>query len=520
MLKTVGIAAAGVAGGAVLTETFTSPASAATITETGAITPAVVALSDATVIAVDASLGNDFRVTIAGDRAMGNPANPADGQKIVFQVTQAAGGAFALSWGSSYLFSTGLPQPALSTAAGETDLLAFIYNAAMGKWLLVAYALGFSSASAPPPSGTFRFFSATNGPSAPASYTGPFLAGIMFEAVTGGIWLEGYWWWVCPSGQGTATQGFALWQVSGPRAGTVVATASVTSTALTPGQWNYISLPKPVALAPGATYVASTGFSNSFPISNDEFGSGQPYAAGISSGPIVAYSDLSGSRPDPFQMGQSLVSTAGTDPTANMPDNNYQSANFWMDVQVGTTPPTGATYRLWPSYPTLPGTASSETIGYTLATEFGLSQPCDLDRIWFYSATGAGALPARCAIWNVATQTVVAGTDNAAPSWSGGADSGWVSCAYGGVMLPAGDYKVTVFYAGGTQWYHATTSYWGGGGPGANGIVNGPLTAPGTSDASAPGQATYNPGSWAYPLTYNPSGNGENLWVDVEVTPS
>lgn len=520
MLKTVGIAAVGVAGGAVLTETFTSPASAATITESGAIAPAVVALTDATVIAVDASLGNDLRVTIAGNRTMGNPANPADGQKIVLQVTQGVGGPFALSWGSSYLFSTGLPQPTLSTAAGETDLLAFIYNAAMGKWLLAAYVIGFSSATAPPPPGTYRFFPVTNGPSAPASYSGPFLAGIMFEALTGGTWLEGYWWWVSPSGQSTAAQGFALWQVSGPRSGTVVATASVTSTALSPGQWNYVSLLKPVALAPGATYVASTGFSNSFPISNGEFGSGQPYAAGISSGPIVAYSDVSGSRPDPFQMGQGLFSTAGADPTVNMPDNSYQSANFWMDVQVGTTPPAGATYRLWPNYPTLPGTASSDTTGYTLATEFELSQPCVLDRIWFYSAPGAAALPTRCAVWNVANQAEVAGTDNVAPAWSGGAGSGWVSSAYSGVTLPAGDYKVAVFYAGGVEWYHASTSYWGGGGPAANGIVNGPLSAPGSAGATTPGQATYNPGSWAYPLTYNPSGSGENLWVDVEVTPS
>ena len=50
--------------------------------------PAVVILADAATIAVDASLGNDFRVTIAGNRTMGNPANPADGQKITFQVTQ------------------------------------------------------------------------------------------------------------------------------------------------------------------------------------------------------------------------------------------------------------------------------------------------------------------------------------------------------------------------------------------------------------------------------------------------
>ena len=141
----VGVAAVG-AGGAVLTTATASPASAAaqaTTTESGAVAPAVVNLTDAATIAVDASLGNDFRVTIAGNRTMGNPANPANGQQIIFQVTQGSGGSFTLSWGSSYEFSSDLPQPSLSTTAGQTDLLGFIYNAAKGTWLLAAFVNGF-----------------------------------------------------------------------------------------------------------------------------------------------------------------------------------------------------------------------------------------------------------------------------------------------------------------------------------------------------------------------------------------
>ena len=191
-----------------------------------------------------------------------------------------------------------------------------------------------------------------------------------------------------------------------------------------------------------------------------------------------------------------------------------------MDVQVTTTPPAGTSYRLWPSYPTLPGHLDSDTAGYTLATEFQLSKSCTLDNIWFYSASGAAALPTQCAIWNVSSQSVVAGTDNTSPSWSGAAGSGWVACAYSGVTLPAGDYKVAVFYGGGSEWYQATTGYWGSGGTGASGITTGPVTAPGTSAATSPGQGTYNKGSWAYPQTYDSAGDGENYWVDVEVTPS
>ena len=54
-----------------------SPASAATTTEPGAVAPAVVGLTDAATIAVDASLGNDFRVTIAANRTMATrPTRP------------------------------------------------------------------------------------------------------------------------------------------------------------------------------------------------------------------------------------------------------------------------------------------------------------------------------------------------------------------------------------------------------------------------------------------------------------
>ena len=142
----VGVAAVG-AGGAVLTAATASQASAAvqaTTVESGALAPAVVGLADAATIAVDASLGNDFRVTIAGNRTMANPANPSDGQQIIFQVTQGSGGSFTLTWGSAYEFSAELPQPTLSTAGGQTDLLGFVYNAAKRTWLLAAFVNGFS----------------------------------------------------------------------------------------------------------------------------------------------------------------------------------------------------------------------------------------------------------------------------------------------------------------------------------------------------------------------------------------
>jgi hypothetical protein len=523
-VKAVGVAAVGAAGAAVLAEADSSPARAAvqaTTVQQGALAPAVVNLTDAATIAIDASLGNDYRVTIAGNRTVTTPANPTDGQKITIQVTQGSGGSYTLSWSSGFEFSAGLPQQTLSTAAGMTDLLGFIYNAAKGKWLFVAFVAGFSTPPPPTqPPGTYRLFPTTNGPATPVSYSGPFISGVVFGVTKGGCWLDGYWWWVCGSGQSTSAQKFALWQTYDGNHGNLVPGSVVTSGSLTAGQWNFVHLAAPLPLAIGATYVASTGFTGSFPDTNGQFGSGGPFSAGIVNGPLTAYSDASGTLPSPFNTAQGVFSVAGNDPTATMPIYGSTACNFWMDLQVDTQPPTGTSYRLWPDFPTIPGHLDSDTAGYTLATEFQLSQSCALDNIWFYSASGAAALPTRCAIWNVSTQSEVAGTDSTSPSWSGFAGSGWVACAYTGVTLPAGDYKVAVFYGGGSPWYQATVGYWSSSGVGASGITAGPVTAPGLSAASSPGQCTYNAGSWAYPNSYAASGNGENLWVDVEVTPS
>lgn len=143
----VGAVAAGAVGGAVLAEVTASPASAAaqaTTVEPGAVSPAVVHLTDAATIAVNTSLGNDFRLTLGGNRIMGTPSSPADGEQIIFQITQGVGAPFTITWASGYEFSVGLPQPTLSASAGKTDLLGFVYNATTSTWLLAAFLNGFS----------------------------------------------------------------------------------------------------------------------------------------------------------------------------------------------------------------------------------------------------------------------------------------------------------------------------------------------------------------------------------------
>lgn len=402
--------------------------------------------------------------------------------------------------------------------------------------------------------GTYRLFPSTNGPTSPVSYTGTFSAGVAFEVTSGGTWFEGYWWWVCESGQPTSAQTFALWQVYLGGTASLVAAATVESGTLTPGQWNYVPLENPVMLSVGgganfndadgggpAVYIACTGFSGGFPDTNSQFGAGEPYSAGITSGPLTAFSDQSGSLPAPWTIGQGLFST-DDDVTAYCPFNLSSSSNFWMDVQVSDAAPAGysGSYRIWPSFPVIPGGASNDTGQQTFGTEFWLSQSCAVNNIWFWSPSGAVNLPTRCGIFSISTQEEIAGSDNSSPSWllpGGGAASagaGWMRCSYAdaGLVLPAGKYKVCVCMESGGKAYQEDVYYFGTG-PGSQNIVIGPLTVPNAANAASciansgpqqgqviTGNSTYQDGPWSYPYTFDVKDNGENRWVDVEVTPS
>ena len=364
-----------------------------------------------------------------------------------------------------------------------------------------------------------------SGPSAATSYQGDYLAGTAFQVTAGNLWFEGFWWWVCNSGQQTGPQSFGLWQVDNTNAGLLIEGSTVTSGTLTAGEWNYIPLSTPIPLSPGIPYVAGTGYASTsgFPKTDSQFGSGDTYGAGVTNGPLTAYSSISGSAPAPNKwVDQGLFGTAYSDPTKNMPYEGYNSANFWVDLQVSDTAPAGTSYRLWPSIPNPPGRIQDSPLNFTLATEFSLSEDCTLGRIWFYSPSGASQLPTECGIWDVSSWTLVSGTDNSLPSWSGVAGSGWLYCDYssaGATLRADTNYKVAVVNGAASAefWNSATLDYWSTG-EGGSGISVGPLSAPNEANATSPGQSTYNPGpEFTYPATYD-TGGAPTYWVDVEVT--
>lgn len=107
------------------------------------LTARVSALTDAVTIATDASLGNVFDVTLAGNRTMGSPTNPTDGQRCLWRLKQDATGSRTVTWAAAFDWGTG-GVPTLTTTAGKTDICGGIYNAGSSKWEMVPAALGYA----------------------------------------------------------------------------------------------------------------------------------------------------------------------------------------------------------------------------------------------------------------------------------------------------------------------------------------------------------------------------------------
>lgn len=83
-----------------------------------------VALTDASTVASNFDLGNNFSLTIGGNRTLGNPSNVVAGQAGQIVVTQDGTGSRTLAYGSDWKFAGGTP-PVLSTAGGAIDILSY-----------------------------------------------------------------------------------------------------------------------------------------------------------------------------------------------------------------------------------------------------------------------------------------------------------------------------------------------------------------------------------------------------------
>ena len=84
-----------------------------------------VTLTDASTVALDLSLGNNFVLVLGGNRTLGDPTNVTAGQSGVIVVTQDGTGSRTLAYaGSKYKFAGG-SAVTLSTGANAVDVLAY-----------------------------------------------------------------------------------------------------------------------------------------------------------------------------------------------------------------------------------------------------------------------------------------------------------------------------------------------------------------------------------------------------------
>ncbi len=105
--------------------------------------PAPVALADAATIAVDATKGNHFSVTLGGNRTLGNPTGLVDGQKLLFELIQDATGSRTITLGSAYALGTDVSAVVLTTTAGKRDFMGTVYRSGTSKLYVVGFSKGY-----------------------------------------------------------------------------------------------------------------------------------------------------------------------------------------------------------------------------------------------------------------------------------------------------------------------------------------------------------------------------------------
>jgi hypothetical protein len=425
----------------------------------------------------------------------------------------------------------------------------------------------------PPP--YYRIFPLVAGPPASASpQPAGLVNGIAFDVVGQAIALFGYLYWRADATQ-SASASFALWQITSNSTGIFLGAATTTSTSsMVAGQWNYVALPTPFALTSGVTYMAAVGFTGTFPFNTGVFGGGDRYSAGITNGPLTAFSAPSGTNPTPFGNPQcSYTTTGGADPTAQFPNQAFNDENVYVDVVVSpnevvgligagavsasyaliipatalltgagsVTAETGSkasltgagtlsasglstdTYRLFSTNgPSSSQNSSTLTVGISFkVTASGLN----LDGYSFWRADTTQSASCSFALWQV--------TGNTSGTYLGSSTNvsttSMVAGQWNDVMLPskfpltAGTPYMAV--VGFTGTHPLATGQFGAGDPYAGGIISGPLVAFSAESGTNPGPFNSPQCMYQFPDTDPTTGypNSEfldlNVYLDVIVGP-
>jgi len=104
----------------------------------------MVTLTDAATIATDASLGDKFRVTLGGNRTLGNPTSVTNGQDLTFFLKQDGTGGRTITLGNKFLLGTDVTNITLSTGANVIDVLKCVYLSTEDKFLVTGFVRGYA----------------------------------------------------------------------------------------------------------------------------------------------------------------------------------------------------------------------------------------------------------------------------------------------------------------------------------------------------------------------------------------
>ena len=109
---------------------------------------APIALTDAATIATDASLTNRFTVTLGGNRTLGIPTNPTNGQSVEWEIKQDGTGSRTLTLTASgsgcFEYGTDITSITCTTTAAKVDMLRAVYNSTSARWRVAGFIKGFS----------------------------------------------------------------------------------------------------------------------------------------------------------------------------------------------------------------------------------------------------------------------------------------------------------------------------------------------------------------------------------------
>jgi hypothetical protein len=142
------VAAASVTNPNFVTEQFAVNASTNVVIKSAAsvtnlVSSGKVTLTDAATVATDASTGSHFKVTLGGNRTLGNPTNGKDGQRAVWELIQDGTGSRIITMDTKFAFGTDITGITLSTTASKRDFLTAIYDSTADRWHVVGFVRGY-----------------------------------------------------------------------------------------------------------------------------------------------------------------------------------------------------------------------------------------------------------------------------------------------------------------------------------------------------------------------------------------